>query len=481
MKLSREDTEKVVTGLLKKNFLWFCICILVLCLLVGCNEKESDVTILRIANQEEYIDEGGWDEEEAIELENGTKVIGENSIIHDFEKWYEEEYGEKVKVEYSTYGTNEELYNQMTLGNEFDLVCPSEYMAMKLMKEGRLQSYSDDFFDTSYEKNYYINGVSPYILNRLQCLKIDGASVSKYDAGYMWGTLGIVYNPEELSEADVAHWDMLLNTEYAKRITMKDSIRDSYFVAMGIKNEEVLLSTDFLHASDYGEKLESLMNQTDQDTIDEVEEILSDMRKNSYSLEVDSGKADLVSGKVIANMQWSGDAVYSLDQAEEDGVKLAFSVPEECTNLWLDGWCMMKDGVGGDKKKQKAAEAFVNFISRPDNVIRNMYYIGYTSAIAGGKSNLIYQYVKYCYSAEKGEESIDYPLGYFFRGEDFFDDKNYIIRARENQGNRQLYAAYPTKDVLDRSAIMHTFDQETNERISQMWCNIRCFSLKDWF
>lgn len=68
-------------------------------------------------------------------------------MVDEFEAWYEETYGEKVRVEYSTFGTNEDLYNQMTLGDTFDLVCPSEYMIMKMMEEGSLEPYSDEFSD----------------------------------------------------------------------------------------------------------------------------------------------------------------------------------------------------------------------------------------------------------------------------------------------------------------------------------------------
>lgn len=66
-------------------------------------------------------------------------------------------------MEYSTFGSNEDLYNQLTLGNDFDLVCPSEYMFMKLIAEERLQPLSEGFFDTETEENYYARGVSGYI------------------------------------------------------------------------------------------------------------------------------------------------------------------------------------------------------------------------------------------------------------------------------------------------------------------------------
>ena len=134
-----------------------------------------------------------------------------------------------VKVEYSTFGTNEELYNQMTMGDTYDLVCPSEYMIMKLMAEGLLEPFSNTFYDKSIEENYYIKGVSPYIKGVFDDLSINDQPLSKYAAGYMWGTLGIVYNPEFVSEEDAAHWNLLLSDEFSKRVTIKDSVRDAYF------------------------------------------------------------------------------------------------------------------------------------------------------------------------------------------------------------------------------------------------------------
>ena len=74
--------------------------------LTGCGSASSDEIVLRVSNWEEYIDEGGWDEEELIDLEDGTEIIGENSLVEDFEEWFYETYGKKVRVEYSTFGTN---------------------------------------------------------------------------------------------------------------------------------------------------------------------------------------------------------------------------------------------------------------------------------------------------------------------------------------------------------------------------------------
>lgn len=453
--------------------------------LCGCGENAEDVVTLRVSNWEEYIDEGEWEEEDAVELDNGTYICPQNSMIQDFEEWYEETYGTKIKVEYSTFGTNEELYNQLSMGDVYDLVCPSEYMIMKMIKEDMVVPFSEQFYNKEKKENYYVQGVSPYISGVYDSLSIDGEALSKYAAGYMWGTLGIVYNPEYISEEEASHWDLLLQDKYKKRVTLKDSVRDAYFAGNSVLNREKICSEEFLGQKDYKSQLESLLNATDQNTINQVEEILSRMKENVYSFETDSGKADMVTGKVVANQQWSGDAVYTLDQAEEDGVVLCYSAPEEATNLWFDGWCMLKEGIQEDEEKQKVAEAFINYLSRPDNAIRNMEYIGYTSVISGGGNDSILQYVNYNYATEE-EEGVPYPIGYFFTGQSEQElspevSEYYTIMTSKDQLNRQLFSQYPTEEVMERSVVMAYFDKEGNERINQMWLNIRCFDLYGFF
>ena len=432
---------------------------------------------LRVCNWEEYIDLGDWDEEETIDLESGD-IIGENSMVEDFEQWYYETYGVKVKVEYSTFGTNEDLYNMLTLGDVYDIVCPSEYMIMKLMAEDKLVPLSEHFFDTSDENNYYSKGVSPYIRNIFEKNEINGEAWSKYAAGYMWGLTGIVYNPEEVSEEDASSWKILDNPDYKRQVTIKDNVRDSYFAAVGALKSDLLTSESFRNDPDYKQKLVDEMNDTSPGTIQAVQDYLQDVKNNAYSFETDSGKADMITGKVLANYQWSGDAVYTMDQAEEDGVFLDYAVPEESTNIYFDGWVMLKNGVGEDKDKQQAAEAFINFNSRPDNAIRNMYYIGYTSVISGGDDPRVFEYADWNYGAEDEEEdTVDYDLAYFFTED--ADSEDYIITAPAEQVKRQLYAQYPDADAMDRSSIMIYFDEKQNQDINQMWVSVRCFNIHD--
>ncbi len=437
-------------------------------------EAQKEVT-LRICNWEEYMDQGGWEEEDTIDLESGD-IFGEKSIVEEFQDWYLENYGVKVNVEYSTFGTPEDLYNRLTLGDVYDLVCPSEYLNMKLMAEDSLVPLSDEFFDESKEDNYYIRGLSPYIRSIFEEKEINGESWSKYMAGYMWGVTGIVYNPEKVSEEEASTWSILNNPTYYRQITLKDSVREAYFAAVGAIKADLLTSENFKNDPNYKENLEAEMNDTSTETISKVLDYLQSVKNNLYSFETDSGKADMITGKVVANYQWSGDAVYTMDQAEEDDYILNFAVPVESSDIYFDGWVMLKCGIGEDKDKQQAAEAFINYLSRPDNVIRNMNYIGYTSVISGGSDKRIFEYINWYYGADADEEDVfEHDISYFFSSDP--DSHDYVITAPADQEKRQLSAQYPSSDTIGRTCIMTYFDTEKNEQINQMWVNVRCFNI----
>ena len=449
----------------------------VLCPAIAAAAETEETVVLRICNWEEYIDLGDWDEEETIDLESGD-IFGENSMIEDYEEWYYDTFGVRVKVEYSTFGTNEDLYNMLTIGDVYDLVCPSEYMIMKLMAEDRVLPLSDAFFDESVETNYYIRGVSPYIRNIFETHEINGVTWDKCAAGYMWGITGFVYNPDEVTEEEASTWRLMENSDFNRQITMKDNVRDSYFAAVGALKSDLLTSEEFRSREDYAEALQDEMNDVSQETVDKAQDYLQDVKDNLYSFETDSGKADMITGKVVANYQWSGDAVYTMDQAEEDDYFLNFAIPKECTNIYFDGWIMLKNGIGEDSAKQQAAEAFINFISRPDNVVRNMYYIGYTSAISGGDDGRVYEYLEWTYGAEDDDETaVDYPVGYFFSGD--AEDEDYVLTVPEEQLHRQLSAQYPSGEVIQRASIMVYFNAEQSEIINRMWIRVRCFNILD--
>lgn len=428
--------------------------------LAGCSEKAGDEIILRVSSWEEYIDLGGWDE--AIDLESGD-IFGENSMVDDFTEWFNDNHDYKVKVEYSTFGTNEDLYNRLSLGDTYDLVCPSDYMIMKLLDEDRLEKYSEEFLaDGTYTQN-----VSPYIADIFESY-----GWTEYAACYMWGTSGFVYNPEKLvNEDDISSCGILLNRDYNRSVTIKDNVRDAYFATVSIIYNEQLSAGGLT-----SEQLSGYLNDTSEETIAKAEDVLKEIKENVYSFETDSGKADMVTGKVIANYQWSGDAVYILDEADADEVTLWYSVPEECSNLWFDGWVMLKDGIKGDERRREAAEEFVNFLSRGENAVRNMNYIGYTSSIA---DDTVFEYMEWNYGAES-EDTLDYDLSYFFGDGHTVtaDAENFVLTDGGINRGRQLFAQYPPSNVIDRSVVMLDFGDRLSE-INQMWINVRCPDLKD--
>ena len=455
----------------------------------GCGSEK--VTVLRVFNWEEYIDEGG---EGSYQYDYEVNEDGSAPpIIEDFEIWYEETYGSPIRVEYSTFGTNEDMYNQLQLGDEYDLLCPSEYMIMKLAAEGYLQPYDESFFDASVEENYYVRNVSPYIKNMFESNRInkedpeDHSTWADYAAGYMWGVTGFTYNPAYVEDESVLEelgWDIMLAPQFKNKVTTKDNVRDSYFVALAILYRDEIAALD-PEADDYGTKLAGILNRTDEETIRQVETIMTEMDENIYGYETDTGKADIVSGRIWLNFAWSGDAVYAMDLAEagedeegnvtDDGTLLNFFIPEECANLWFDGWVMPKGA------NTQAAQAFVNFMSRPDNAVRNMYYIGYSGVIAGEE---VLSYVKDCYEIdpseyESADDYVEYDLSYFFEGT-VEDGSAVFLADREQAEKRQLHAHYPTLEVTARCAVMDYYGETANEAINELWSRIKSETLDTW-
>lgn len=425
--------------------------------LTACNNTTPSQTrnenLLRIASWDEYIDMGG---------EDSYYSADSRPLYEEFEDWYKETYGKNIKVEYVALQDNETMYSKIKMGDSYDLLCPSEYMIMKLAAEDKLKPYPDSFFDTTVECNYFAKNLSPYIKDVFDNGKLaNGESWSKYAAGYMWGSTGFVFNPEEIDRDIMTSWNCVTSKECARKITAKDNVRDSYFMGLGMYYEEELLSLkdelnkNIISEAEYKALLSNYMNDTSVETMGKVKKHLESMRKNLYGLETDEGKLEVISGRLAASFQWSGDAVYILDQAEENDLFLEYSVPESASNLWFDGWVMMKDA------NEHAATAFVNFLSMPKNVIRNMYYIGYTSCIAGDE---VFDYIKEMYGDEEGDET--YNLSYFF-------GLNHSFKTTKEQTRRQLFAQYPTVETINRLVVMEYFDAKTNERANRMWNNIK--------
>ena len=336
---------------------------------------------LTIYNVEDYISQGN---------------DGYVDIIGNFEK----EYG--VKVNYYTYDTNETMYNQFTLQKEgtYDLICTSDYMIQKLIKE-ELVEPMDDFkeYIPNYEK-YAASALRQKLKDMEVPYKGKTVNLDEFAVGYMWGTLGIIYDPtytDTITE-DVKSWDVFWDTDYEHVISIKNSIRDAYVVGLMhaySKSEEFQIAMNNYLENPTDEN-KSTYNKMVQDIFDfkldgseasanenlekiaTVKEALISLKQNIFGFEVDSGKNDIITGKIKLNLAYSGDAVYSITTAyEEQGKTLEYSVPLDGANIWYDAWTLPK---GSNKT---LAYEFLNYLSDPKNAADNMDYIGYTPYIVG--------------------------------------------------------------------------------------------------
>ncbi len=394
-----------------------------------------------------------------------------------------------ITVKYNTFATNEEMYNELIKNPKAcDLMCPSEYMIMKLMSEGRLRC-----FETPNNFNDY---GSNYIKEVFKGLKIEGENGeipvmsldgnSTYAIGYMWGTIGLIYNMNstledgtKVTQETFKSWRSIWE-HFDGRVTIKDSIRDSYFLALAYVYGDELLEAKDKYALDgdyalYNATISEIFNRTDKESIDKVEKALLDLKSKLYGFEVDAGKADILTGKIDVNFAWSGDAVYSISQGlynEETGelldnpVYLGYAVPEEGSNVWFDGYVMTKDADYDN------AIRFLDFLCSPEIAVLNMDYTGYTSCIVGDE---VFDYVKESYNDGEGEGT-DVDLSYFF--DDTDTTGKYVINV-SSLSLPKFSAQYPTKDVIERCAVMRNFTGEELENVNNMWKRVKLITLSD--
>jgi len=432
--------RKIVTALLTLVFLASC----------NSGTAETDLT-LRIYNWGGYI----------YEQESPGDVA---SVVDQFEIWYEATYGQSVTVEYSTYDVNETAYSQVAkLGRKFDLVAPSEYMIQKMISEDLLEKY-DRELDGSYTYlPNYNDYASPYLKQVFEDLQVGGEPVSDYAAGYMWGTVGLIYDPAIVDPADATSWRVLYDETYHKQATIKNSMRETYMIGViDVYHDELMDAREdyldgILSAAEYNAIISDIINRSDPDTLVAVEESLRALKANSYGLEVDSGKNDIASGKIGMQVSWSGDAVYSMDLVEEESSKeLEYVVPEEGGNIWFDAWIMPKGA------QKRLAQEFVNFVSNPEIAILNMDYIGYTSFIAGEAV------LERVHDMEDLDGDFDLDLAYFFEGTVPLAADMVVTTV----ANRQLHTQYPDEETITRNIVMRDFG-DRNEAVVEMWARIK--------
>lgn len=393
-----------------KKILTIFICVFAL---TGCyNVGEPRQNVLKIYNWADYIGEG---------------------VLEDFQAYYKEQTGEDLRIVYQTFDINEIMLTKIEKGHEdFDVVCPSEYIIERMLKKDLLQPIDTVFLHSPD----YMNDVSPYIRRQIAKLSQPGRPANQYAVCYMWGTAGILYNKAFLTEEDVDSWGCLWDKKYAGKILMKDSYRDAYGTAL-----------IYAHAKDLQERkvtVEQLMNDYSPEAMALVEEYLKEMKPNIAGWEADFGKEMMTKNKAWINMTWSGDAKWAIEEAKAVGVELDYLVPREGSNIWYDGWVIPKYA-----RNPKAASYFINFMCRPDIAIRNMDACGYVSSIA---------------SPEILQEKIDTTLTYYSDLSYFFGPGADSIQIDHIQ--------YPDRKVVERCAMIRDFGGKTKD-VLEIWSRIK--------
>lgn len=497
----------------------------------------SQVQVLKVYNSDDYI----LPDMDAREAEdNGYDPEPIKGINTRFEEYMKNEYGKNVRVQYETFSTNEDMINQLRTGKiDFDLVCPSDYAIQRLMAQDLIIPFeSNDYPGSTPNYDQY---ASPYLIEKVKSIKAvdcynDKTSgeektdiMQNYMRGYMWGTVGLLYNPtfykfkdrnitpEKITE-DIQDWNIMWDEDYKNTAYAKDSVRDTMAaVYMNAFHDEIYALKDQFEAKtisdhEYNEKLTEIFNRTEQHYLDQqISNSLSTLSKNIYGYEVDNGKDDIQKGTMVGiDLAWSGDAVYAMNGAddlrENDPSKptLYYVLPEGCDNLWLDGWCMTKNAL--THGVTELAQQYVDFLSNPfpesdeyemGPAVANMDYIGYTPFIA---SDEILNYLRDSYDvrtpeeneeiisdetsggssgneeynpyidAPKGVEGEDYlkkDLSYFFEGTLEDNTDAYIYYDVESK-DRQLDAMYPDASILPHLVIMKDYGDRTTA-VNEVW------------
>ena len=379
-------------------------------MLLSCGSNRDQ--ILKVYNWSDYIDE---------------------SVLPEFEAWYKAQTGEDVTVVYQTFDVNETMLSKIEKGHEdYDVVCPSDYIIERMLNTGLLQQL--DFASIPDSINYISLNRSSYIQNVFHDINplIDA---NDYSVAYMWGTTGIIYNTEKVSVEEASTWDVIRNPKFAGQILIKDAPRDVYGpVLIYLKQKELKEGTV---------TLQELMQDSSDESIAAVEAYLKQVKDGVLGWEADFGKDQMTKGRGVVSLNWSGDAVWAIEEAAEVGVSLDYIVPEEGSTVWFDGWVIPKYA-----QNTKAATYFIDFMCRPDIAIRNMDETGYVSA--NGALEVL--------ESQLDEEYDAIDLSYFF-GQD----------ADSVHVNPVLY---PDKAVIERCALEHDWGKDTDKLLA-MWSRVK--------
>ncbi len=298
---------------MKKLFALFLCGVTCMSLFTGCGASDGENGEVYVYNWGEYIDP------ETITM-------------------FEEETG--IKVIYDEYETNETMYPKVEAGaSNYDVICPSDYMIQKMIDNDMLQELN---FDNMPNATANI-GAQYYE----QAAAFDPGN--KYCVPYCWGTVGILYNKTMVSEP-VTSWAILWDEKYADNILMQDSVRDAFMVALKLNGNS--------------------MNSMNEEELEAAKNLLLQQKPIVQAYVVDQVRDKMIGGEAALGVIYSGEAIYT----QRENPDLEYVVPEEGTNVWIDGWVVPKNA-----QNKENAEKFIDFMCRADIALMNFDYITYST------------------------------------------------------------------------------------------------------
>lgn len=328
------------------------ILLLALCL-TGCGGK--DTLTLNVYNWGEYISDGSEDSYDTI---------------REFEKWYETTYGQKVKVNYSTFASNEDMYSKISSGAvSYDVIFPSDYMIARMIEENLLLPLNFENIP-----NYQ------YIDNTFKSLYYDPQN--QYTVPYTYGIVGVIYDANVVDAADIGEWDLMWNEKYTGRIVQFNNSRDAFGTAMY--------------------KLGLDVNASDKATWDQAYQELLAQRPLVYSYVMDEIYNMMESGEAAIGAYYAGD-YFTMVDAQAENVDLQFYYPEQ-TNFYVDAMC-----IPSCAQNKELAEIFINYMLSEEAAVANAEYTYYASP-----NSLVYNNATYLEDMGEDVISVLYPeLGNF--------------------------------------------------------------------
>ena len=286
----------------------------------------------------------------AVLIVGGIAVVGRNAgqqvvnvcswgeyIDESLITQFEEETG--IMVNYQTVESNEALYALLKAGaGDYDVVVPSDYMISQLIEEGMLEE-----LDYSNIPNFSL------IDDRFKYLSYDPEN--KYTVPYAWGTVGLIYNTTMVDE-EITSWDAMFDDKYANNVLMFRNSRDAMALA--------LLELGYS------------LNTTNVDELQQAYDLLADAKGRGVyqSFVMDEVYQKMEGGNAAIAAYYAGDYLSMLENNED----LAFVIPEEGSNWFVDAMCVLKDAP-----HKEEAEAWINFIASTEANLANMDYIWYAS------------------------------------------------------------------------------------------------------